>query len=144
MLPLLPGALPAPAVGPRAVASSQTILSRRLKATLKRSQGGWLICPGWDGGGLCPRACPCGLSGPAEVTGGGVGEVTEEWESFVLFFLHLPASSEFYFSSFSPSLGLAHCGLQVCQAPGMSGLSLGIIESSCLFLIEPPKSKSHD
>lgn len=73
-----------------------------------------------------------------------MGEVTEEWESFVLFFLHLPASSEFYFSSFSPSLGLAQCGLQVCQAPEMSGLSLGIIESSCLFLIEPPKSKSHD
>lgn len=71
-------------------------------------------------------------------------------------FLPAPATLEWVlFFLFSPSLGLAQCVLKVCQAPGMSGLSLdfmeylqlgdplGIIESHSLLLTGPPKTQSH-
>lgn len=104
---------------------------------LKSSQGGWLISPGWDGGGAVPRVphvlvpvASVDLQGSREVGchlllrekpdregDGGMGELCV--------FLPAPASLEWVLIFlFSTSLGLDQCGLKVCQAPGMSGLNL--------------------
>lgn len=76
---------------------------------LKSSQGGWLISPGWDGGGAVPRVphvlVPvasvdlCRGYGRWGVTSSSgrsrTGKVMEEWESSVFSFLRLPVLSGF-------------------------------------------------
>lgn len=81
---------------------------------------------------MCP---PRGLSGPAGVTGCHL-RLREELDSKgdrgrgeLGVFLPAPASLEWVlFFFFSTSLGLAQCGVKVCQAPGMPGLDLDFME----------------